>query len=452
MARTCLTIILAAGKGTRMKSSLPKVLHPIAGLPMVAHVVNCAKQAGSDKIAIVTGHGGNDVENQLQNIGVNAQYYTQAEQLGTANAVAAARSAIDQGADDVIIMFGDTPLVEVATLAKMRDELAEGADLVVVGFRTNEPHGYGRLVEAEGALKAIVEEKDANDDQRKITFCNGGLMGFAGAHLGALLDRIDNKNAKGEYYLTDAVEIANKLGLKVVAIEASNEEVLGVNTRVELANVEMFWQQRTRKNHMLAGVSMLAPETVFFHHDTAIGDNVTMEPNIFFGPKVTVQSGARIRAFSHIEGANIGEGAEIGPFARLRPGANLGPSTKVGNFCEVKNADVAKGAKINHLTYIGDASIGAGTNIGAGTITCNYDGMNKHKTTIGENAFIGSNSSLVAPVSIGTNAYIASGSVITNDVPEDAVGFGRTRQTNKAGMATILRARIKAIKDAKTKS
>lgn len=452
MARQCLTIILAAGKGTRMKSPLPKVLHKVAGLPMVGHVVECAQKVGSDRLAVVTGHGGDQVAEALASNNVQAEYFVQTEQLGTGDAVNAARSAIDAGADDVLVMFGDTPLVEPETLSTARQQLADGADVVVVGFRTSTPYGYGRLVEEGDQLKAIVEEKEASAEEKTITFCNGGLMAFNGKHLPAILDQIDNKNNKGEYYLTDAVEIANIMDLNVVAIETPIQSLLGVNTRVELAAVEAIWQDRARKRHMLAGVAMTAPETVFFHYDTTIGENVSLEPNVFFGPGVQVAEDAKIRAYSHLEGAKIGVGAEIGPFARLRPGTQLGASSKVGNFCEVKNAEIAEGAKINHLSYIGDALVGSRANIGAGTITCNYDGYNKFKTTIGANAFIGSNSALVAPISIGDNAYVASGSVITDDVPDEAVGFGRARQETKPGLATKLRARFKAIKDAAKKA
>jgi bifunctional UDP-N-acetylglucosamine pyrophosphorylase/glucosamine-1-phosphate N-acetyltransferase len=452
MTRTCLTIILAAGKGTRMKSDLPKVLHSVGGLPMVMHAINAAKTAGTDKLAVVTGHGSELLNDALEANGVEAQTCIQKEQLGTANAVDAARSVIDEGFDDVIAMFGDTPLVRPETLIEARAKLKAGADVVVIGFETENPFGYGRLVVKNGQLTAIVEEKEANEDERAITFCNGGLMAFNGRTLGGLLDKIDNNNAKGEFYLTDAVAVANAQGLQVEAMVASEEDVLGVNNRAELANVEQIWQQRIREKHLLDGVTMTAPHTVFFHHDTKIEAGVNIEPNVFFGPNVNVEKGAKIRAFSHLEGASVGANAEVGPFARLRPGANLSEKSKVGNFCEVKNADIAQGAKVNHLTYIGDASIGAGANIGAGTITCNYDGMNKFKTTIGEGAFIGSNSSLVAPVTINDNAYIASGSVITNDVPKDAVGFGRARQETKPGLAVKLRARIKAIKEATKKN
>ncbi len=378
--------------------------------------------------------------------------FEQAERLGTAHAVLAAREAIARGYDDLLIVFGDTPLIEAQSLQAARNKLAEGSDVVVIGFRPASPQGYGRLIEENGKLVAIVEEKEATDAQKKIGFCNGGLMAVRGAHALALLDAVDNKNAKSEYYLTDIVGLAHEKGLNVTALEVPVENVIGINNRAELAEAESIWQNRKRQDIMLAGATLIAPETVFFSHDTLIEADVIIEPNVFFGPKVRVASGALIHAFSHIEGANIGEKAEIGPFARLRPGANLGENSKVGNFCEVKNAEVGKGAKINHLTYIGDATVGASSNIGAGTITCNYDGYNKYKTVIGENAFIGSNSSLVAPIEIGDNAYIASGSTITDNVPADALAFGRARQETKVGRGKILREKYAAIKAAKTSS
>jgi bifunctional UDP-N-acetylglucosamine pyrophosphorylase/glucosamine-1-phosphate N-acetyltransferase len=447
MSRSCLTIVLAAGEGTRMKSDLPKVLHPVAGLPMAAHVALSAREAGSHAIAVVIGRQAQKVRDTLDAIGVNASFHEQTERLGTAHAVNAARSAIDEGHDDVLVVFGDTPLISADTLGQARSRLADGADVVVIGFRTDNPTGYGRLIERNGGLVAIREEKEASDEERKVTFCNGGLMAFRGAVLGDLLDSISNDNAKGEYYLTDAVEIARDRGLSVTAMEAPFDDVLGVNSRAELAEAEAIWQTRARRAAMMAGVSMPAPETVLLSHDTVLEPDVTVEAHCVLAPGVTVRSGACIRAFSHLEGCEVSENAEIGPYARLRPGAAVGPSAKVGNFCEVKKATLGEGAKVNHLTYIGDAQIGAGANIGAGTITCNYDGHNKHITRIGDGAFVGSNSSLVAPVAIGNGAYIASGSVVTMDVPEDALAFGRARQENKEGFAKRLRdkfARIKA--------
>ncbi|GGA81354.1 bifunctional protein GlmU [Brucella endophytica] len=448
-SRTCLSIILAAGEGTRMKSDLPKVLHKVAGLPLVCHVAKAIKGAGGSDIALVVGRGADEVRAAVEQVSPNVSAYEQKERLGTAHAVLAAREAIARGYDDLLIVFGDTPLIEDRALLEAREKLAEGFDIVVMGFRPANPSGYGRLIEENGNLVAIREEKDATDSEKSINFCNGGLMALRGEHALALLDQVRNDNAKGEFYLTDIVEIAHHGGLRVTAIEVPVDNVIGINTRVELAEAEAIWQARRRRAIMLSGVTLIAPETVFFAHDTVIEADVIIEPNVFFGPGVHVASGAMIHAFSHLEGAHVGANGEIGPFARLRPGANLSENAKVGNFCEVKNADVGKGAKINHLSYIGDASVGAGANIGAGTITCNYDGYNKWRTEIGEGTFIGSNSSLVAPVSVGHNAYVASGSVITENVPADALAFGRARQEVKEGRATALREKYASIKAAK---
>jgi len=427
-SRTCLSIILAAGEGTRMKSALPKVLHPIAGLPLLAHVTRAAAAAGGGPIALVVGHGAEKVIKAAKSFAPDANTFVQEKRLGTAHAVLAARDAIALGNDDILVMFGDTPLIDEAALMRARQGIAEGNAVVVVGFRTEAPAGYGRLIEKDGALIAIREDKDCTPEERQITFCNGGLMAISGKHALALLDKVGNANAKGEYYLTDIVEIARAAGLGVVATEASFESVLGVNTLAELASAEAIWQQRRRHAAMLSGVRLIAPETVYFAHDTEIGADTLVEPNVFFGPGVKIASNAVIHAFCHLEGATVASGSHVGPFARLRPGADLAEDAKVGNFCEVKKATVEKGAKVNHLTYIGDARVGAGANIGAGTITCNYDGYSKFVTDIGAGAFIGSNSSLVAPVTIGNGAYVASGSVITDSVPDDALAFGRARQ------------------------
>ena len=439
--RSCLSIILAAGEGTRMKSALPKVLHRIAGLPMVAHVVRAAEAAGTGDLALVIGHGAEQMREAAQKFAPRAETFVQEKRLGTAHAVLAARAAIERGHDDVLVMFGDTPLIDAEALKAARQKLAEGAAVVVIGFRTENPTGYGRLIEKGGRLVAIREEKDCSDEERAIKFCNGGLMAVAGSHVLALLDAVGNHNAKGEYYLTDIVEIAGGKGLEVVATEASFDNALGINNRAELAEAEAIWQKRRRREAMLAGATLIAPETVWFSFDTQVGQDAVIEPNVWFGPGVTVEAGATVHAFSHIEGATVGPSAEVGPFARLRPGADLRRKAKVGNFCEVKKAVVEEGAKVNHLTYIGDARIGAGANIGAGTITCNYDGYSKFFTDIGAGAFIGSNSALVAPVSIGDGAYVASGSVITENVPGDALAFGRARQKTLPGKAKELRER-----------
>ncbi|AEH88547.1 bifunctional UDP-N-acetylglucosamine diphosphorylase/glucosamine-1-phosphate N-acetyltransferase GlmU [Mesorhizobium opportunistum] len=449
--RSCLSIILAAGEGTRMKSALPKVLHQIAGLPMVAHVAKAAEAAGAGDQALVIGHGAEEMRKAAAKFAPKAEIFVQEKRLGTAHAVLAAREAISRGYDDVLVMFGDTPLIDPGALTVARLKLAEGAAVVVIGFRTPNPTGYGRLIEKGGKLVAIREEKDCSEEEKKITFCNGGLMAMAGSQALKLLDAVGNTNAKGEYYLTDIVEIASGQGLDVVATEASFENALGINNRAELAQAEGIWQQRRRYEAMLSGVTLIAPETVFFSHDTEIGADTIVEPDVWFGPGVKIAGGAKIHAFSHIEGATVAANCDVGPFARLRPGADLREKAKVGNFCEVKQAVVEEGAKVNHLTYIGDARVGAGANIGAGTITCNYDGYSKFFTDIGEGAFVGSNSSLVAPVTIGKGGYIASGSVITESVPDDALAFGRARQKTIPGKGKELRERFASAAAAKKK-
>ncbi len=450
--RSCLSVILAAGEGTRMKSAMPKVLHSIAGLPMVAHVVKAAEAAGATGVALVIGHGAEEMRKAAQKFAPKAETFVQEKRLGTAHAVLAAREAISKGYDDVLVMFGDTPLIDAEALASARRQLAQGAAVVVIGFRTPNPTGYGRLIEKGGKLFAIIEEKDCSEDEKKITFCNAGMMAIAGKEVLQLLEKVGSNNAKGEFYLTDIVEIAGAQGLGVVATEASFENALGINNRAELAEAERVWQARRRREAMLAGVTLIAPETVYFSHDTEIGADTIVEPNVWFGPGVTIASGAKIHAFSHIEGATIASNCDVGPFARLRPGADLREKAKVGNFCEVKQATIEEGAKVNHLTYIGDARVGAAANIGAGTITCNYDGFSKFFTDIGEGAFVGSNSSLVAPVTIGKGGYVASGSVITESVPDDALAFGRARQKTLPGKGKELRERFASAAAARKKA
>lgn len=449
MNRTCLAIVLAAGDSTRMKSSMSKVLHPVGGRPMIAHVMASIAASGVTDVALVLGRDAEKVEKAATIGGVNVESVLQTERLGTGHAVLMARDAIARGYDDILVAYGDVPLITAGPLKAAREALADGADVAIIGFNTNNPTGYGRLLVENGELIAIREEKDATDAERQVTWCNSGLMAINGQKALDLLSRIGNKNAKGEYYLTDLVEIARTLGGKAVAVDAPESELTGCNNRAELAIIERLWQDRRRHELMVSGVTMIAPETVFLSHDTVIGQDALIEPNVVFGPGVTVEGGAVIHAFSHLEGAHVSAGATVGPFARLRPGANLAEGSKVGNFCEVKKAEIGRGAKVNHLTYIGDAVVGAETNIGAGTITCNYDGVNKHETRIGAGAFIGSNSSLVAPVSIGDGALIASGSVITGDVPADALAFGRARQEMKPGRAAVIRERNLAIKAAK---
>ncbi|MGO4436326.1 bifunctional UDP-N-acetylglucosamine diphosphorylase/glucosamine-1-phosphate N-acetyltransferase GlmU [Rhizobium sp. RAF56] len=449
MERTCLAVVLAAGDSTRMKSSMSKVLHPVGRRPMIAHVMEAIARADISTAALVVGRDADGVTAAARIDGMKVDAYLQTERLGTGHAVLAAREAIAAGYDDILIAYGDVPLITEAPLRAARQGLADGNDVVVIGFHTERPTGYGRLLVKDGELIAIREEKDATDAERRVNWCNSGLMAINGRKALDLLDRIGNDNAKGEYYLTDVVQIARSLGGQAVAVDASETELTGCNNRAELAVIERLWQERRRHELMISGVTMIAPETVFLAYDTVIGQDVVIEPNVFFGPGAVVESGAVIHSFSHIERSRIGAGAEIGPFARLRPGAELAANSKVGNFCEVKNSKVGEGAKVNHLTYIGDATIGAHANIGAGTITCNYDGVNKFETHIGAGSFIGSNSSLVAPVSIGENAYVASGSVITADVPAEALALGRARQEVKPGRATVIRERALAMKAAK---
>jgi bifunctional UDP-N-acetylglucosamine pyrophosphorylase/glucosamine-1-phosphate N-acetyltransferase len=449
MSRSCLAVILAAGDSTRMKSSKSKVLHDVAGRPMIGHVIAAVASAGVSHAALVVGRDAEAVTKAAALDGLNIETFLQTERRGTGHAVLTAKDAIARGYDDIIVTYGDVPLVQPASFAAAREKLAEGADVVVIGFHTDKPSGYGRLLVSGGELIAIREERDATDEERKISWCNSGLMAINGRKALEFLEQITNNNAKGEYYLTDVVEIARSAGGKVVAVDAPETEVAGCNNRAELAYLEKLWQERRRHELMISGVTMIAPETVFLSFDTEIGQDAVIEPNVVFGPGAVVEGGAVIHAFSHIEGARVASGATVGPFARLRPGADLMAGSKVGNFCEVKNATIADGAKVNHLTYIGDAAVGANSNIGAGTITCNYDGVNKHKTTIGANAFIGSNSSLVAPVTIGNGAYVASGSVITEDVPADALALGRARQEIKPDRAKLIRERALAMKAAK---
>lgn len=447
-APACLAVILAAGEGTRMASSLPKVLHPVGGRPMLDGVIAAARAGGADALSVVVGAGADAVRAHLARSAPEASVHLQAERLGTAHAVLAARPRLAEGAGEVLVLFGDTPLLSRAEIAALRTALAAGADVVVAGFTAADPTGYGRLVTRDGRLVAIVEEKDADAETRAIRLCNGGVMAFRGALLPELLEAIGNANAKGEYYLTDAVAIAVARGLVTAVCEAPEAAFMGVNDRAQLARAEAEFQARARLAAMAAGASLTAPETVFFSHDTRLGRDVTVEPNVVFAPGVTVADRAVIRAFSHLEGASVGTGAIIGPYARLRPGAAIGADAHIGNFVEVKNADVDTGAKINHLTYVGDASVGARSNIGAGTITCNYDGTFKHRTVIGAGVFIGSATTLVAPVRVGDGGYTAAGSVVTEDVPADAMAFGRARQVTKEGRGKAVREALAARKAA----
>ena len=434
-ARSCLAIILAAGEGTRMRSALPKVLHRVAGRSMLAHVMAAVARAGASRVEVVVGPGREDVEREARARLAEAGLRVQHERLGTAHAVLAAREVLAAAHDDVVVAYADTPLVTAETFARLRRPLAEGAAVAVLGFEAVDPPGYGRLLVRDGELAAIREERDASATERAVTLCNAGLMALRGDAALALLEAVGNRNSKGEYYLTDVVEVARSRGELAVVVTAPESEVGGVNDRAQLAAAEAIMQARLRHAAMAAGVTLVDPGSVYFSADTRLGRDVHVEPHVWFGPGVAVEDGVAIRAFSHLEGATVASGAVVGPFARLRPGAVLGEGAHVGNFVEVKNAELGPGVKANHLAYLGDATVGARTNVGAGTITCNYDGVRKHRTAIGVGAFIGTNSSLVAPVTIGAGAYVGSGSVITADVPDGALALGRGRQVVKEGWA-----------------
>jgi bifunctional UDP-N-acetylglucosamine pyrophosphorylase/glucosamine-1-phosphate N-acetyltransferase len=434
-ARSSLTIVLAAGEGTRMRSALPKVLHPLAGQSLLAHVLEAAPNGAGAALAVVIGPDHRAVADEIRRIRPEAATYVQRDRLGTAHAVLAAREAIERGADDLLIVFGDTPLISAATFGRLRTPLKNGAALAVLGFRAADPSGYGRLLVEDNRLAAIREHADATPAERAIQLCNAGVMAFDGHRALEIIEKIGNANSKAEYYLVDAVAIARDLGLEAVVIETTEDEVRGVNTKAQLAETEQVMQARLRKAAMDAGVTLIAPETVYLAADTTFGKDVTIEPFVVIGPGVSIADGAVIHSFSHIVQASIGKRASVGPYARLRPGTSLGEGARIGNFVETKAAILEAGVKVNHLSYIGDAHIGANANIGAGAITCNYDGFGKHKTEIGTGAFVGTNSSLVAPVKIGNGAYIGSGSVITKDVPDDALAVERSPQTNREGGA-----------------
>ena len=433
-------IILAAGKSTRMKSSRSKVLHPVGGRPMIDWVTALARGAGVEKIVCVVGEGNADVRAAAEAQGLDIA--VQEPQLGTGHAVQCAKEALSGFEGHVVVLYADTPLISGPTLDRVFDAFETHA-MAVLGFEAENPAAYGRLVTSGTDLHAIVEAKECSEEQLKITLCNSGVVAASAADLFSACDRVTNDNLKGEYYLTDIVEILRGDGKTATVVHASETEVLGVNDRTDLAQAEAAFQSLMRKSAMISGVSLKHPETVFFAYDTVIEPDVTINANVVFGPGVTIRRGATIHAFSHIEGADIGEGANIGPFARLRPGSKLAENTKVGNFVEIKKAIVGKGSKISHLSYVGDAELGEGVNVGAGTITCNYDGYNKHKTTIGDGAFVGSNSSLVAPLTIGAGAFLGSGGVVTNDVPDDALALARANQVNKEGWG----ARFRAVQD-----
>ena len=439
-------IVLAAGMGTRMNSDLPKVLHKIAGAPLVVHAMKSGEALGLDHTVVVVGHGGEAVEAAVKDWNPDAVVVTQEEQLGTGHAALQAREALAGIEGNVFVAFGDTPFIRPETLQSMLDARATH-DIIVLGFEVYDPTvRYGRLITNGDDLTGIVEFKDATEAQREIPLCNSGVICVDTQLLFSLLDEVGNDNASGEYYLPDIVGIARNRGLSATVVRCDEAETLGINTRAELARAEQMFQNAMRAEAMENGVTLHAPDTVIFAHDTVIGRDAIIEPNVVFGPRVTVESNATIRAFSHLEGCHVSRGSTVGPFARLRPGAELNEDVHIGNFVEIKNATIDEGAKVNHLTYIGDAFIGKKTNVGAGTITCNYDGVFKHKTTIGANSFIGSATMLVAPVTVGNNAMTATGTVVTKDIPDGAMAIARTKQENKAGFAVKLFEMLKAKK------
>jgi bifunctional UDP-N-acetylglucosamine pyrophosphorylase/glucosamine-1-phosphate N-acetyltransferase len=438
-------VILAAGQGTRMNSDLPKVLHPLGGSPLLHHAMQAGRSLDPERVVVVTGHGSVDVTRAALAYDEDALCVMQDAQLGTAHAVAQAAPLLADATGNVIVLYGDTPFVRPETLAAVLDARA-GHAVVVLGFHAADPGRYGRLVVTGDDLHRVVEYKDATEEERAITLCNSGVICADARVLFGLVAEVGNANAAGEYYLTDIVALAAARGLTAGVVICPEAQTLGVNTRAELAQAEAIFQARARAEALDNGVTLTAPDTVFLAFDTVIGRDAIIGPNVVFGPRVTIESGAEVRAFCHLEGCHISRGATVGPFARLRPGAELAEDVHVGNFVEIKNAILDEGVKVGHLSYIGDADVGEHTNIGAGTVTCNYDGVMKHRTTIGKHAFIGSDTMLVAPVSVGDHAMTASGSVITENVPAEALAIGRARQITKPGLATRLMDHLRRVK------
>ncbi|MDQ2066685.1 bifunctional UDP-N-acetylglucosamine diphosphorylase/glucosamine-1-phosphate N-acetyltransferase GlmU [Xinfangfangia sp. CPCC 101601] len=443
-------IILAAGQGSRMNSDLPKVLHRVAAAPLLHHAMSAARSLEPARTVVVVGHGADEVRAAAERFDPQAETVLQAEQLGTGHAVAQAAPLLAEAPGEVIVLYGDTPFIRPETLQAMLDARAQH-DVVVLGFNAANPGRYGRLLTQGESLLAIREYKDASDEERAISLCNSGVICASSKNLFTLVAQLGNANAAGEYYLTDVVELARADGQSAGVVICDEAETLGINTRAELADAEAKFQNRARAEALENGVTLTAPDTVYFALDTFIGRDAIIGPNVIFGPGVTIESGAEIRGFCHLEGAHVSRGSDVGPFARLRPGAELAEHVHVGNFVEIKNAILDEGVKVGHLSYIGDADIGERTNIGAGTVTCNYDGVMKHRTRIGKDVFIGSDTMLVAPVSIGNAAMTGSGSVITQDVPAEALALGRAPQVTKPGLATRLMDKLRAIKAAKAK-
>lgn len=444
-----LSIILAAGEGTRMRSTTPKVLHAVGGMPIIGHVARAAREAGSTQIALVTGPQHDAIRKAVSALHPEVAHFEQSVAKGTAHAASMPRALFAAAKGYVAVVYGDHPLLRGINFRAVLDRLDAGLDVAILGFEPKDPTGYGRLITDGDTLLAIREHKDATEDERRIRLCNACILAFRAEVFRDLIDKVDSNNAQNEFYLGDLVELANAAGKKVGFGLAPENDVMGVNDRSQLARAEGLFQEVRRQDFMQAGVTLKDPPSVWFSYDTVIGRDVTIEPNVVFGPGVVIEEGAVIHAFSHIEGAHVGRNASVGPFARLRPDTILAEGAKIGNFVEIKKAEIGKGAKVSHLTYIGDASIGAEVNIGAGVITVNYDGYNKHRTVVGDHAFIGSNASLVAPVTVGAGALVASGSVITEDVEADALALGRAHQVNKPGRAKSIFAAAAAKKQSK---
>ncbi|MEY4984952.1 MAG: bifunctional UDP-N-acetylglucosamine diphosphorylase/glucosamine-phosphate N-acetyltransferase [Pseudomonadota bacterium] len=443
-------VILAAGQGTRMNSDLPKVLHRLGAAPMLHHAMQAGRALSPARTIVVTGHGAEAVEKSARAFDEDVACVRQEEQKGTAHAVLQAAPLLADAAGDALVLYGDTPFIRPETLEAMLDARARHA-VVVLGFHAADPARYGRLIAQGDALERIVEFRDATPEERSITLCNSGVICADAATLMRLCAAVGNANAAGEFYLTDIVALARAEGLSAGLVLCDEAETLGINTRAELARAEAFFQSRARAEALENGVTLTAPETVYFALDTVIGRDAIIGPHVIFGTGVTIESGAEVKGFCHLEGCHISRGADVGPFARLRPGAELAEDVHVGNFVEIKNSVLDEGVKVGHLTYLGDAHVGEFTNIGAGTVTCNYDGVMKHRTVIGKRAFIGSDTMLVAPVTVGDDALTGSGSVITEDVPPAALALGRAKQVTKPGLATRMMERLRAIKAAKLK-
>ncbi|GHA11431.1 bifunctional protein GlmU [Devosia pacifica] len=432
------SIVLAAGEGKRMRSQKPKVLHEVAGLPIVSHVVGAARAAGSRDVAVITGPGHGDVRDAVRSADPDATFFEQLERKGTAHAAAQARPLWEHAQGYVAVVYADHPLLRAENFQTVLDRLDAGMDAAILGFEPDDPTGYGRLLTDGDSLLAIREQRDASEEEKKVGLCNACILAFRAEVFRALIDKVGSDNAQNEFYVTDLVELANAAGYRVGYGIAPEVDVMGVNDRIQLARAEGLFQKRIRSEMMHRGVTLIDPDTVYFAYDTEIENDVVIEPSVYFGTGVTIEQGATIHAFSHIEGASVGRGASVGPFARLRPAAQIGADAKIGNFVEIKKAEIGRGTKVSHLSYIGDASLGDGVNVGAGAITVNYDGYNKHQTKVGAGAFIGSNTSLIAPVSVGAGALVAAGSVITKPVDADALALARAGQVNKSGRAKTI--------------